>query len=100
MTSRIVAITPEANDDLNQARVWLHQRGAAKVARRRFMAITNAIRTLETDPVRYRRDPEDARRRVASVAGYRIVYEVDPDTGDNATAGNVTVLAILGPGEP
>ena len=29
---------------------------------------------------------------------HRVIYEVDPDTGDNATAGNIIVLRILGPG--
>lgn len=29
--------------------------------------------------------------------GYRILYEVDPDTGDNATAGDVRVLRVFGP---
>jgi hypothetical protein len=31
--------------------------------------------------------------------GYRVVYEVVPDTNDNATAGDVRVLAIFGPGQ-
>jgi len=34
------------------------------------------------------------------VSGYRVIYRVDPDTGADATAGDVTVLAVFGPGEP
>jgi len=50
--------------------------------------------------MRYRRDLEDERLRIISVEGYRIIFTVVPDTGDNRTAGDVTVLAVLGPGEP
>ncbi len=32
-------------------------------------------------------------------AGHRIFYEVAPDTNDNTTAGDVTILRILGPGQ-
>lgn len=38
--------------------------------------------------------------RVLVVSGYRLIYEVDPDTGDAATAGDVRVLAVFGPGQP
>jgi len=31
---------------------------------------------------------------------HRVIYQLDPDTGDNMTAGDVTVLRILGPGMP
>ena len=27
------------------------------------------------------------------------IYRVDPDSGSNATAGNVTVLRVFGPGQ-
>ena len=30
--------------------------------------------------------------------GYFILYEVVPDTGDNATAGDVLILAVFPPG--
>jgi len=33
------------------------------------------------------------------VAGYRIIYQVNPDTGDSATAGDIRVVAIFGPGQ-
>ena len=100
MPRRTVELTEVATDDLNDAREWLHQPGAGRVAERRYQALTRAIRTLRAEPMRYRRDPEDPRQSIISVEGYRIIYEVTPDTGDNATAGDVTVLAVLGPGEP
>ncbi len=34
-----------------------------------------------------------------SCQGHRVIYEVVPDTGRNATAGNVTVLRVFGPGQ-
>jgi hypothetical protein len=31
---------------------------------------------------------------------HRVIDQLDPDTGDNMTAGDVTVPRILGPGMP
>ncbi len=33
------------------------------------------------------------------VAEHRIIYRVHPDTGDTETAGDVRILAVLGPGQ-
>jgi plasmid stabilization system protein ParE len=33
------------------------------------------------------------------VANYRLFYTVDPDTGDVATAGDILIVAIIGPGQ-
>jgi hypothetical protein len=33
------------------------------------------------------------------VAGYRLMYIVQPDTGSDRTAGDVTVLRVYGPGQ-
>jgi hypothetical protein len=38
-------------------------------------------------------------RREMSCEGHRVVYRVDPDTGSNATAGDVLVLRVFGPGQ-
>jgi hypothetical protein len=40
----------------------------------------------------------DEYRRIAIIESHRIVYRVSPDTRDNATAGDVLVVRILGPG--
>jgi plasmid stabilization system protein ParE len=93
-------LTDPALDDLNDARLWLHQAGAGEKAHKRYRRLTRAIRGLGTHPVRYRRDPDNPAQRIANIGRYRIMYEVTPDTGDNKTAGDVTVLAVLGPGEP
>ena len=34
------------------------------------------------------------------MAEHRIVYRVDPDTGESSTAGDVRILAVFGPGQP
>ena len=100
VAKRIVKLTAAAADDLNDTKAWLHQHGAGPVARRRYRAILLSIQGLQRNPARYRRHPDDPTLRIVSIEGYRVIYRVDPDTGDNDTAGDVTVLAILGPGEP
>ncbi len=42
---------------------------------------------------------DHAGTREAPVVGHRIVYRVFPDTDDNATAGDVLVLQVFGPGQ-
>ena len=37
--------------------------------------------------------------RQAFCEGHVVVYEVDPDTLDNATAGDVLVLRVFAPGQ-
>ena len=34
-----------------------------------------------------------------SCEGHRVIYRVDPDSGSNATAGDVLVLRVFGPGQ-
>ena len=38
-------------------------------------------------------------REAPLTGGYRVIYQVDPDTGRNDTAGNVLILRIFGPGQ-
>lgn len=40
----------------------------------------------------------DIERLPSCKGGYRVLYEVDPDPGDNAAAGDVVILRIYGPG--
>jgi plasmid stabilization system protein ParE len=86
--------------DINVAKGWLLQVGSGEVARKRYRAILRAIYSLPTNPVLYRRSEDHPHLRVISVAGYRVLYKVDPDTGDTESAGDVEVLAVLGLGEP
>lgn len=32
-------------------------------------------------------------------SGCRIIYTIDPDTGDSDTAGDVRIVAVFGPGQ-
>jgi hypothetical protein len=58
--------------------------------------IQGAIRELHAAPCRWPySEHEGARERI--VESYKIVYWVDPNTGDNNTAGNVVVRRIFGP---
>jgi len=100
MPRRRVTLAPRAIRDINDAKRWLLQEGSGPLAQGRYRAILRAIKDLHTHPVRHRRSDDHPGRRVISVAGYRVLYTVTPDTGDNRTAGDVNVLAVLGPGEP
>jgi plasmid stabilization system protein ParE len=95
---RSLEITEPALDDLAAVRRWLRQPGAGHAAARRLRHIERALTELRIGPCRWPYSEHGcARERV--VEGYKIVYEVQPDTGDNATAGDVLVLRIFGPGQ-
>jgi hypothetical protein len=53
---------------------------------------------LQRTPCLYAKSEALGTREV-SVEGHRIVYEVNPDTGRNTTAGDVLVLRVFGPGQ-
>jgi plasmid stabilization system protein ParE len=90
--------TDLALDDLAAVRQWLEQPGAGRAAARRLGQIKRAIKELRLAPCRWPyRDDEGARVRI--IERYKIVYEVLPDTGNDATAGDVLVLRIFGPGQ-
>jgi plasmid stabilization system protein ParE len=97
---RRLFVATEASADLFEAKGWLLQAGSGKAARARYKALFDSVAVLVEHPTRYRRWPDEPTRRVMVVGGYRVIYRVDPDTGDDATAGDVTVLAVFGPGEP
>ena len=84
--------------DLAAARQWLTQPGAGVRAARRLAALAAAVQDLQKHPCRWPVG-ELAGLRGRQVEGHRIVYEVRPDTGDDATAGDVTLLRIFGPGQ-
>ena len=90
--------TDAALRDIEAAFQWLSQPGSGTRARRRIRAIRTAIDTLIDHPCLHPVNP-DSRRRELSCEGHRIIYSVVPDTGDNATAGNVVVLRVFGPGQ-
>ena len=74
------------------------QPGSGRTARGRLQSVLTALRDLVLHPCRFPVGQHpDVRER--SVSGYRLLYVVDPDTGSDRTAGNVTVLRIYGPGQ-
>ena len=93
-----LTIARGAARDLAEARRWLTQPGAGIRAAQRLAALGAAVRDLREHPCRWPKG-EHPGLRERHVEGYRITYEVVPDTGDNATAGDVTVLRVFGPGQ-
>ena len=43
--------------------------------------------------------PDHAGYRMLVVAGYRILYQLRPDTGDQRKAGDVGIVRVFGPGQ-
>ncbi len=74
------------------------QPGAGGRAARRLAALAAAVQDLRRHPCRWPQG-EHPGVRERHVEGYRVAYEVVPDTGDDATAGDVTVLRVFGPGQ-
>ena len=94
---RKVVISSKAFADLVGARLWLTQPGSGQRARRKLAAINRGIKELKREPCGWPRIDETRRERV--IIGYVAVYSVLPDTGDNRTAGDVTILRLYGPGQ-
>lgn len=88
-----------ALNDLVLIRAWLHQPGSGLAARQKLMAIRAAIRQVRDSPCRYPVGSHDGVRELPCPGGYRALYEVHPDTGNSATAGDVMVLRVFGPGQ-
>ena len=95
---RRLTIARGAARDLAEARRWLAQSGAGRHAARRLAALGAAVRDLREHPCRWPRGGHHGVRE-RHVEGYRVAYEVAPDTGDDTTAGDVTVLRVFGPGQ-
>lgn len=98
MARRRLTIARGAARDLARARRWLAQPGSGIRAARRLAALDAALRDLREHPCRWP-EGEHPGVRVRHVEGHRVAYEVVPDTGDDATAGDVTVLRVFGPGQ-
>ena len=95
---RQVRLSDEAAADLDAVYRWQVQPGAGPTALRRLRIIAAAIRRLHRNPCLYGKGEKSGTREF-SVEGHRIVYAVRPDTNNNATAGDVTVLRVFGPGQ-
>ncbi len=95
---RQIRMSDRAARDLARIQAWHTQRGAGAAARERLQTIIQAIRDLAEQPVTWPRwQIPSMRYRV--VQGHMIVYQVQNDTDDNASAGAVDILFIYGPGQ-
>ena len=95
---RGVRLSPEARADLSTIRRWQTQPGSGWAAKRCVQAILQAVTGLGEAPCRCARGAMLGTRELG-IEGHRVVYQVTPDTGDNATAGDVLVLRVFGPGQ-
>jgi plasmid stabilization system protein ParE len=96
---RRLRYTENARDDLDAARAWLTQAGSGPAARRRLAAVRADIRQLKQHPCRYPAGQHPGVRELPCDGGYRALYRVHLDTGRDATAGDVLVLRVFGPGQ-
>ncbi len=97
---RRVTTAPEAVRALGEARSWLLQSGSGPVGAKRWQSLRDARRTLRAHPYLGRPSEEHPGHRQLVMSGYRLLYRVDPDTGDSDTAGDIRIVAVFGPGQP
>ena len=97
---RRVTTAPDALEALRQARLWLTQTGLGPQGLARWLSLRDSRRRLVEYP--YLGAPVDGHkgRYQIVVSEHRLIYRIDPDTGDSATAGDIRVLAVFGPGQP
>nr|WP_294507266.1 type II toxin-antitoxin system RelE/ParE family toxin [uncultured Rhodopila sp.] len=96
---RKLTYAPRALADLDGIRLWLMQPGSGPVARRKLASIGAAIRRLQREPCLYPIGVHAGVRELPCEGGYRVLYEVHPDTARSETAGDVQVLRVFGPGQ-
>lgn len=90
---------PRARGDIEAARRWLTQPGSGPVARRKLLAVLDAIEDLRDHPCRFPLGVHPGVRERLCAGGYRVLYRVRPDTGRDDNAGDVRVLRVYGPGQ-
>jgi plasmid stabilization system protein ParE len=96
---RRIDYAEDAIEDLQAVQSWLTQPGSGMRASRRLTAIRSAIRQLRQHPCLFPVAQHPGVRELPCDGGYRVLYEVTPDTGHNETAGNVLILRVFGPGQ-
>ena len=96
---RELLYTDAALADLDAIKLWLTQPGAGPRSRRRLAAIWSAIERLRQHPGVYPDGQHPGIRELPCDGGYPALYRVDSDTGRDATAGDVRVLRVFGPGQ-
>ena len=94
---RRLGYTNRALADLDATRRWLTQPGAGLAVQRKLATIRADIRRLRQHPCQWPVGEHPGVRELPCAGGYRVLYEVIPDTGSSATAGNVRVLRSTDP---
>ncbi len=88
---RFLTSKPSAHGSLNQVRDGLPGEDCSQCVRQsgglRYQPCLHAVRQ------------HPGVRELPCDGGYRALYRVAHDTGDNATAGDVLVLRVFGPGQ-
>lgn len=90
---------PAAAEGLRSAREWLTQPGSGEAGLRQWDSLRRALRNLRTHPYLGPPSADHRDHRQLVVAAHRILYRVDPDTGNAATAGDIRIVAVFGPGQ-
>ncbi len=96
--ARRVRLSARASADLQRIAIWYSQPGSGGAAQARLDRIARAIATLGAMPCAFRVGTRPGTRQMLR-AEHRFIFRVQPDTGDNRTAGDVLVLRVLGPGQ-
>lgn len=94
---RRVITAPAAAEGLRTARKWLMQPGSGERGRRRWEHLRDIRRTLRDWPYLGAASNDHPGCRYVACEEHYIIYEVVPDTGLSATAGDVIILAVFGP---
>lgn len=97
--ARRVLVAPRAAEGFRCARNGLTQHGSGPVGHQRWQELKKAKTQIRLAPCRWPISTDLPGKRKFSVEGYQIIYSVEPDTGDNETAGDVNILAVFGPGQ-
>jgi hypothetical protein len=61
--------------------------------------ILHDLQRLQESPCRWPVGQHPGIRELPSAGGYRVLYEIIPDTGRDETAGDVRILRVFGPGQ-
>lgn len=93
---RAVFLSPAAARDLQYVRAWYSHPEPGRGHGLRVARIVNAIDELAERPVNFPKGVWPG-TRTRFVEGHRIVYRVENDTDDNATAGDVEIIRIWCP---
>jgi plasmid stabilization system protein ParE len=96
---RALILAPRARRDPDAISGWLTQPGPGPAARRKLAAVRAVIGRLPRHPCRYPVGEHSGVRELPCAGGYRGLYEVNPDTGRDVTAGDVQVSRVFGPGQ-